>query len=177
MEILVFETALRHCAVARFDNVVCGLTFGYSSPHAATTALKQVLAERDCSAGWRMGESHGDEIVARIQRFAQGEPVDFSDVSIEEAAYSDFQCQVVRACRTISWGETITYGELAQQVQRPGAARAVGTVMSSNRYPLIVPCHRVVPASGGLGGFSAPQGVRMKRRLLELEANALAFSS
>jgi methylated-DNA-[protein]-cysteine S-methyltransferase len=50
------------------------------------------------------------------------------------------------------------------------AARAVGQVMAKNRYPLVVPCHRVLAAGGLLGGFSAPQGLIMKRRLLAMES-------
>ena len=63
----------------------------------------------------------------------------------------------------------MTYGELAETVRHPGAARAVGSVMSNNRYPLIVPCHRVLASGGRLGGYSAPQGLAMKERLLAAE--------
>jgi len=62
-----------------------------------------------------------------------------------------------------------TYGELADLAGYPGAARAVGSVMSSNRYPIIIPCHRVVGSAGSLGGFSAPQGISLKERMLTLE--------
>ena len=68
-----------------------------------------------------------------------------------------------------SRGLTRTYGELAAECGSPGAARAVGSVMAKNRYPLIVPCHRVLAAGGELGGYSAPDGLKMKRRLLEME--------
>jgi methylated-DNA-[protein]-cysteine S-methyltransferase len=64
---------------------------------------------------------------------------------------------------------------LARQAGHPGAARAVGRVMSTNRFPLIVPCHRVVGASS-LGGFSSPQGLLMKQRLLSTEAAYLRLS-
>ncbi len=60
---------------------------------------------------------------------------------------------------------------MAAAAGSPGAARAVGQVMRSNRTPLLVPCHRVVAAGGKIGGFSAPQGLVMKRRLLELESD------
>ena len=79
-----------------------------------------------------------------------------------------FQKQVIRTCREIPYGETLTYGELAVKAGSPGGARAVGTTMRTNRFPIIVPCHRVVGANG-LGGFSASQGVQTKRRLLEIE--------
>jgi len=79
-----------------------------------------------------------------------------------------FQHAVTCACRRIPYGRTCTYGALACRSGHARSARAVGTVMARNRYPLIVPCHRVV-ASGGTGGFSAPGGVAQKLALLELE--------
>ena len=79
--------------------------------------------------------------------------------------------QVVRACRKIGRGRTRTYGELAAAAGSPGASRAVGSVMAKNRFPIIVPCHRVVGAGGSLGGFSAPTGLNLKERMLALEGH------
>ena len=63
----------------------------------------------------------------------------------------------------------MTYRELATQAGRPRAARAVGNVMRRNPWPLVVPCHRVIGSSGQLTGYSAPDGIARKARLLELE--------
>ena len=71
------------------------------------------------------------------------------------------------AMRDIPYGETATYGEVAALAGHPNAQRASGSVCASNRFPLIVPCHRVV-AAGGLGSYGS-LGVGYKRRLLELE--------
>jgi methylated-DNA-[protein]-cysteine S-methyltransferase len=109
------------------------------------------------------------QVEERLARFADGESVDFDDLPISLTGMTVFQKRVVAACRAIPWGETVSYGQLATIVGRPGAARAVGTVMRKNRYPLIVPCHRVLASGGNLGGYSAPQGLVMKRRLLTLE--------
>jgi len=68
----------------------------------------------------------------------------------------------------IPHGTTLSYGELAALAGSPKAARAAGTVMKNNSTPLIIPCHRVVAASG-LGGFNNPRGVSMKIKLLKLE--------
>jgi methylated-DNA-[protein]-cysteine S-methyltransferase len=95
--------------------------------------------------------------------------VDFSDVPLALDHLTSFGRRVVAACRRIRWGQTRSYGELASECGAAGAARAVGTVMAKNRYPLIVPCHRVLAARGALGGYSAPDGLRMKRRLLAME--------
>ncbi len=86
--------------------------------------------------------------------------------------YTDFQKRVYRALRRVPSGKVITYGELAKRAGYPGAARAVGTAMKKNRLPVVIPCHRVVPASGGLGEYSA--GKRWKRWLLELESVAVS---
>lgn len=81
---------------------------------------------------------------------------------------TEFTLRVYEVVRSIPPGETLTYGEVARGAGRPGAARAVGSVMANNRHPLFIPCHRVV-ASTGLGGFSSPGGLDQKRILLELE--------
>jgi methylated-DNA-[protein]-cysteine S-methyltransferase len=69
--------------------------------------------------------------------------------------------------REIARGDVVTYGRLAERAGHPGAARAVGTACARNPIPLIVPCHRVVPGSGGIGGYGG--GPERKRVLLELE--------
>ena len=71
--------------------------------------------------------------------------------------------------RRIPPGETLTYGEVAARLGDRGAARAVGKALGQNPFALIVPCHRVLAAGGGIGGFSAGGGVTTKRRLLTIE--------
>ena len=72
----------------------------------------------------------------------------------------------------IPFGETRSYGEIADSLGRPGAARAVGKANASNVLPVVVPCHRVIAADGTLGGFNG--GLHLKERLLEHERNVLA---
>ncbi len=80
---------------------------------------------------------------------------------------TEFQLSVWKALRTIPYGETITYGELAQKVGKPKASRAVGNANGKNPIVIIQPCHRVVAAGGKLGGFSS--GLHRKKYLLRLE--------
>jgi methylated-DNA-[protein]-cysteine S-methyltransferase len=77
-----------------------------------------------------------------------------------------FQRQVLGEVAAITYGTTLTYGEIARRIGTPGASRAVGTVNARNRLPLVIPCHRVV-ASNGLGGYGG--GLDMKKKLLTLE--------
>lgn len=106
----------------------------------------------------------------RLQSFCAGAADDFRDVPVATLWSTEFQRAVVTALRAVPYGETTTYGDLAARVGRPGASRAVGTVMATNPVPLVVPCHRVLASGGKIGGFSAPTGLDLKRQLLEMEA-------
>lgn len=170
---LVFETALGYVALARNAGTVLVITFGYRSERAATKALDARLdADLLCDL---IDDPTTDQLVERLHDLAAGQQVCFDDVVVDMSDRTSFQRKVLEACRAIPRGETRTYGQLAKAAGRPGAARAVGSVMASNRTPLIIPCHRVVLASGGVGHFSAPRGEAMRRRLLELEKPSEVF--
>ena len=89
---------------------------------------------------------------------------------LDLAAGTSFQQQVWRCLGKIPPGQTRTYAELAVVIGRPRAARAVGNACGANPIPLLIPCHRVVPSGGGLGGFSGP--IEWKRSLLEREGRS-----
>lgn len=164
----VFESDLGWIAVSTVDRRLLGVTFGHARRADALAAARTQrmigVSPSGDSQAWLA------DLRERFRGFARGEFDDFRDVAIDESHLTAFERSVVRACRAIPYGETISYGQLAAKVGRPGAARAVGRVMATNRYPLAVPCHRVLASGGGLGGYSAPQGLAMKRRLLALEA-------
>ena len=98
-----------------------------------------------------------------------GRAVDLRDVPLDDRGIDDFRRAVYAATREIAPGTTRSYGEIARAIGRPDGARDVGVALSRNRFPIIVPCHRVVAANGALTGFSAPGGLDTKRRMLELE--------
>ncbi len=108
-------------------------------------------------------------LIEKIRDYSHGLPVDFEDLELNWGNLTQFQTKVLKQCRRIPYGMTLTYSDLARQVGSPRAYRAVGSAMASNPFPLVVPCHRVVAVNGRLGGFSAPQGIGLKKRLLDLE--------
>jgi len=163
-KLVVVTTKLGWIALVGSGVVVKRVTFAHPSSQAAVEALEAELRQNVTRARWN------DELVQRLVAFAEGVPDDFLDVKIDLSGLSDFRRRVIEHCRRIPYGQTLTYGQLAAKAGSPRAARAVGQCMAANRVPLIVPCHRVVSAGGGVGPFSAPGGSRTKRRLLALEA-------
>jgi methylated-DNA-[protein]-cysteine S-methyltransferase len=89
------------------------------------------------------------------------------DLALDLRALPPFTVSVLHELARVPYGQTTTYGALAARVGRPRAARAVGTVMNRNRIPIVLPCHRVVGASGDLVGYAG--GLDRKIALLELE--------
>jgi O-6-methylguanine DNA methyltransferase len=119
------------------------------------------------SARERPAERREHPLAERISRYFGGERVSFADVDLDLSWGTEFQLAVAEALRGVPYGETVTYGELAALAGHPNAQRAAGTFCAANRFPLVLPCHRVVSA-GGLGGYGSLGG-EYKRRLLALE--------
>lgn len=110
----------------------------------------------------------GQRLVGALADYFSGEPVRFHDLP-DLSGYTAFQGMVWRATREIPYGGRRSYGDVANAVGRPKAARAVGAALGKNPYVIVVPCHRVVGASGALTGFA--YGGEWKAALLALEGN------
>ena len=108
------------------------------------------------------------EVIEQVMAFLGGELKEF-DLPLDIRA-TDFQREVYEHVAVIAYGETRSYGEVAQEVGRPKAVRAVGAANGANPVPLVVPCHRVIASGGGLQGYAG--GLDMKKRLLAMEQNA-----
>jgi methylated-DNA-[protein]-cysteine S-methyltransferase len=108
-----------------------------------------------------------------IRRHVAGELNDLRGVRVDYGGLTPFQRRVCESARRIPIGDTRSYGEVAEMAGAPGAARAVGQVMATNRLPLIIPCHRVLAAGKRAGGFNAAGGVSTKARLLAIEGMKL----
>ena len=98
---------------------------------------------------------------------------DFSQIGCDAnlPAMKAFSGQVLNACRTIPYGQTLSYSALAYKIGRPDAARALASALGKNPIPLVIPCHRVIYSDGRAGGFSAEGGVPLKEKMLALEAS------
>lgn len=116
-------------------------------------------------AGWSEHPTAFGAAVEQLASYFAGELTDF-DLELDMRG-SDFQRRVWDALRTIPFGETRSYGQIAAQIGAPGAARAVGLANGHNPIAVIVPCHRVIGASGRLTGYGG--GLDRKRSLLALE--------
>lgn len=113
------------------------------------------------------------KLALRVQQHCQGKPQDFAAVPVHVPLATDFAQAVYRRARAIPAGAVMTYGELAAAIGKPGAMRAVGSALGRNPVPLLVPCHRIVAASGKPGGFTSPGGLDTKRWLLACEGLSL----
>jgi methylated-DNA-[protein]-cysteine S-methyltransferase len=114
-----------------------------------------------------------------LMAYFQGKKKDLPEPPMEWLApLSSFQRRVYKALGKTRPGQKLTYGELAQKAGFPGAARAVGSAMAKNPWPLIVPCHRVIPAGGRkVGAYSGAGGTKTKVRLLEWEGDGNRISN
>lgn len=162
--LVVFPSSLGWFAILGEKDRIKELAFGHPSAQAAKKALSPDLLAQARSLGRK------PPLVRRLQAYAKGASRDdFRDIQYDLGRLSVFQRRVLEQCRKIPFGTTLTYGQLAAKAGSARAYRAVGNCMAGNKIPIIIPCHRVVPSSGGLGSYSAPGGVRMKKRLLSIE--------
>jgi len=121
---------------------------------------------------WSPEPSGFDDVVDQLGAYFAGELTDF-DIELDLAG-TEFQRRVWKALLTIPYGQTRSYGQIAEQIGAPGAARAVGLANGHNPIAIIVPCHRVIGANGSLTGFGG--GLGRKRTLLELEKQKASMS-
>ena len=165
----IFPTNLGWFGLLGRDSRLVAVWAGHISPaevhRAAGASADSAVGTLDfCETDWN------PELRHRLERYCLGDRIDFDDVPLALPRGTDFQMRVLKVVRRVSYGKTISYGRLADKAGYPRAARAVGSVMSSNRFPIIIPCHRVVAAGSKPGGYTSPQGISLKLRLLAMEA-------
>jgi methylated-DNA-[protein]-cysteine S-methyltransferase len=161
IEYTAANTSLGWIAIMGSANGLLGVTL----PRPSSQEALKLLGEMTNYATW--SPDRFEDVVGRLRRFLSRQRVDFAD-KLDLSWATPFQREVWRITRLIPYGETRSYGWVAKQTGKPGAARAVGQALAKNRLAIIIPCHRVVGGSGKLCGFSS--GLKLKRQLLRLEA-------
>jgi methylated-DNA-[protein]-cysteine S-methyltransferase len=120
---------------------------------------------------WKQDAAPFREAIRQLRAYFAAERKDFDLPLLLEG--TDFQLRVWQSLRTIPYGETISYLQLAEKIGNPKAVRAVGLANGANPIPIIVPCHRVIGSNGSLTGFGG--GLPAKQKLLQLESNQLSL--
>jgi len=168
----LFETPLGACGIAwSIPDPSDGqpvVTY-FQLPGATRSMTEAEIAGRSGGRKARVPPPRIGGIIGKVRRHLGGDLQDFRNIVVALDGAGPFARQVYEAVRKIPAGRTMTYGEVAAEMNRPTAYRAVGQALGRNPVPLVIPCHRVVAVGGKPGGFSAYGGVATKARLLELE--------
>jgi methylated-DNA-[protein]-cysteine S-methyltransferase len=127
---------------------------------------------RGISPSWRADDTAFGSLRAQLEEYFAGDRRTF-DLALAPAGNA-FELRVWAALVQIPYGETASYGEIAQRIGAPGAARAVGLANGRNPIAVIIPCHRVIGSNGSLTGYGG--GLDRKRLLLDLESGVLPLA-
>ena len=149
--------------------------FGYVArgPSLVATYLPRPTSQvrREINAHWP-DALESDDLLPQFRRqvtdYFSGRRTDFK-ITVDLSGVSGFHRAALEQCRKIAYGRTASYQDLARAAGSPSAARAVGSAMANNPLPLVIPCHRVLRSDGSLGGFSSPDGIKAKQRMLRLD--------
>jgi methylated-DNA-[protein]-cysteine S-methyltransferase len=162
----IFDTAIGRCGIAWGGRGVVGVQL----PEGRELETRARMLQRFPEA--REGSPPPDvqRALDGIAALLRGEASDLTDVALDMHRVPRFHRRVYEVARAIPPGETLAYGDIAARLGVSGAARAVGQALGRNPFAIIVPCHRVLAASGKLGGFSAYGGITTKLRLLSIES-------
>lgn len=171
----LFETPFGWVGLLVDQRSVWTLSMGCQDPKSCSDRLASEAKTLDVDIQFhgmpKSVEKFAQGVEKKVLRYASGAKIELAGIPVQIHAKTPFQTRVLQACHDIPRGKTLTYQQLAEQAGSPKACRAVGNIMAKNKIPLLIPCHRVVGSNGGLGGFSAPQGISLKEQLLRLEGS------
>jgi methylated-DNA-[protein]-cysteine S-methyltransferase len=156
-----FDTGLGTLYAAESERGLCALSLWSGSEEDFVKWLRSYTGRecaRDDSLAW--------QLVKFVRHYLSGEKA-FLNFSLDTSFGTEFQQKVWEATQKVGYGTTATYSEIARQIGKPRAARAVGQALRKNPILIGIPCHRVLGKSGKLTGFAC--GVELKKRLLRLE--------
>lgn len=160
----VIDTEIGPMLAAVTDHGLARLLYD-AEPEAHLESLARQAGRRVLRSPRRL-----DDARRELDEYFAGRRTAF-DLSLDLRGLPDFTVRVLHELALVPYGRTATYGELARRVGSPSASRAVGTVMNRNRIPIVLPCHRIVGASGQLVGYAG--GLDRKLHLLRLEGALL----
>jgi methylated-DNA-[protein]-cysteine S-methyltransferase len=163
--LVLFDTAIGQCGLVWAQRGLLAVAFPQSAEAGAEPRLRRVHPD----AAERPPPPEIAAAVAAIQALLAGERRDLMEIEVDLTLVPKFNAKVYEIARAIPPGRTRTYGEIARELGDVALSRAVGQALGANPWPIVVPCHRVLAAGGGKGGFSAPGGTDTKLRLLEIE--------
>ncbi|MBI15819.1 MAG: hypothetical protein CL782_06215 [Chloroflexi bacterium] len=168
MDILftIFETELGWIGLEKTNHGISLVTFPQKSKSKCKSLIGTVnkISNKSCS--------ELSYIKDQISLYASGVKVDFSSVKLDYTGHTKFSKKTLEACRDVPFGERRNYKWLANQSGSAFAYRAVGQIMAKNKFPIIVPCHRIVGSTGKLTGFRGKNNdLDMKMKFLNLEQN------
>ena len=162
IEYNTFNSPIGKIYIVAVKDGVVKISFSNESPEELENYCQKHLGSEICK-GSECTQVAQQKILDYLDGKSQS--LDFPVIHLN----SPFRKKVLEAERKIPYGETRSYGEVAQMVKNPRASRAVGSANSENPLPLYFPCHRIISTNGQLGGFSG--GLNVKQFLLELEAH------
>jgi len=161
----ICETDLGWVGVALSDRGLREITLPHKSRDDALRRVAEFGADEPVT------KTEAARLEAMVDALVSGKPHK-NGVSLDWTGITPFRRTVMEECARIPIGRTLTYGELAAKVGKPQAARAVGRVMATNPFPLLVPCHRVLGSDRTLHGYGG--GLPMKAALLKAEGVTVA---
>jgi len=154
------ETPVGTLLVATTDRGLCRISYD-PQPEREAESLARTFGVRVLRAARPV-----DIVRRQLEEYFEGKRTEF-ELSLDLRHQAPFSRDILDRLARVPYGQVTTYGALAAEVQRPKAARAVGVVMNRNPMPIVLPCHRVVGASGSLVGYAG--GLDRKELLLKLE--------
>jgi methylated-DNA-[protein]-cysteine S-methyltransferase len=134
-------------------------------------AITEIRFSGHADGEWTRDDSAFDDVATQFCEYFAGDRRDF-DLPLAPSGTS-FQLAVWNVLRSIPYGATWSYLDVANAIGKPAACRAVGAANGANPLPIVVPCHRVIGSNGSLTGFGG--GIDVKRRLLALETGAMSL--
>lgn len=161
----ICETDLGWVGVALSDRGLREITLPHKSRDEALRRVAEFGADEPVT------KAEAKNLTRMVDALVSGKPPT-NDIALDWTGITPFRRAVMEECARIPIGRTLTYGELAAKVGKPQAARAVGRVMATNPFPLLVPCHRVLGSDRTLHGYGG--GLPMKAALLKAEGVSVA---